>query len=82
MLTANHHYTLDGLRPGSPLSTARTRLKLTHGYDIGLNTWYLAAGRDATGALKVRDGIIHEIGIADPALTHTAAQQRTFLHHL
>jgi hypothetical protein len=36
---------------------------------IGLNTWYLIPNGPSRGVLRVRDGIIQEIGIANERLT-------------
>ena len=78
-LTANPYYSLDGIRPGSALRAAKTKLKLKAGIRVGLNTWYLAVGRHASWVLKVRDGTIREIGTVNQALTRSRAQQRALL---
>jgi hypothetical protein len=78
-LTANPYYTLDGIRPGTALWTAQTKLKLKDGIRIGLNTWYLAVGQHNTWVLKVRNATVQEIGTANQALTTTRAQQRALL---
>jgi hypothetical protein len=76
VLTANRHYALRGVRPGSRLAAARGRLRLDSGFQIGLNHWYLApAGRDQ-GVLKVRHGQVQEVGIANPALTGRRLSRR------
>ena len=46
---------------------------------IGANDWYLAPLASATAVLKVRDGTVQEIGIADRSLTKTRPAQRLFL---
>jgi ABC-2 type transport system ATP-binding protein len=69
VLTANRHYALRGIRPGSRLTAARRRLRLGHGFQIGLNRWYLTTADRAQGVLKVRHGQVKEVGIANPALT-------------
>lgn len=79
LLTANHHYTLDGVRLRQRIVAAARRLKLEAPFHIGLNTWYLARGRLATGVLEVRHGVIQEIGIANPALTSKRADAIQFL---
>jgi hypothetical protein len=78
-LTANPRYTLDAIRPGTALRTAKTELKLEAGIRIGLNTWYVAVGKHNTWVLKVRNATVQEIGTANKALTSTRAQQRTLL---
>jgi hypothetical protein len=79
-LTANPFYALDGVKPGAMVSAAKRRLRLERPFQVGLNTWYLIPGRAATGVLKVRHGLIYEIGIADKRLTSGARpNQRRFL---
>jgi len=79
-LTANPFYALDGVRPGTPLSAVQNRLGVGRAFHIGLNYWYLTAGTDDRGVLKVRGGIIQEVGIANEQLTRgNRATQRTFL---
>lgn len=77
--TANPFYALRGVRPGDGLEAARKHLHLTGPFHIGLNHWYLALSDQATGVLKVRHGIVQEIGIADRALTRDQRAQRVFL---
>ena len=80
-LTANPYYTLDGIRPGSALQAAKTKLKLKAGIRVGRNTWYVAVSRYASWVLKVRDGTVQEIGAANQALTSTRAAQRALLRN-
>jgi hypothetical protein len=46
---------------------------------VGLNTWYLAPGTDSRGVLKVRHGVIEEVGIANRRLTASRVAARRFL---
>jgi kumamolisin len=78
-LTANRHYSLRGLMPGTTLADARRKLHLSPGIHAGRNWWYFAPGAGATGVLKVRDNIVKEIGIAIAWLTATPAEQRALL---
>lgn len=79
-LTANPFYALDGVRPGAALSAVAARLRVGRRFHIGSNFWYLAPGASARGVLKVRGGIIQEVGIASLALTAgTRTDQRAFL---
>jgi hypothetical protein len=48
---------------------ARRVLHLTGPIRIGLNDWYLAPFGNARAVLKVRHGVVEEIGIAVKALT-------------
>jgi hypothetical protein len=68
-LTSNHYYALRAVRPGTRLAAVARRLGTGAGLHIGLNTWYLAPNGASTGVLKVRHGIIEEVGIADKRLT-------------
>jgi hypothetical protein len=77
--TANPLYAMRGVRPGATLRVARKHLKLTGPFHVGLNYWYLDTRRPSTAVLKVRHGIVEEIGIADRALTRSRRAQLRFL---
>ncbi len=77
--TASPFYAIDGVRPGASVAAAATSLKLGTPFRIGANQWYLAPAGRATAVLKVRGGIVQEIGIATRQLTKTRHAQRTFL---
>jgi hypothetical protein len=79
-LTANPFYALDGVRPGTVLATVARRLRVSAGFRIGLNHWYLVPGTAARGVLKVRSGVIQEIGLADQRVIGAGrAAERRFL---
>ena len=79
--TSDVHFAVKGLRPGATVRVARLMLRrLSAPFKIGLNTWYLARIAGATAVLKVRHGVVEEIGIADLALTRTRAAENIFLH--
>ena len=78
-LTSNPFYALNGARPGMRLSAVAKRLKVGKSFHIGRNYWYIAAGTAGQGVLRVRGGIIQEIGIASLQLTHGRAAQQSFL---
>ncbi len=78
-LTSNPRYALDGVRAGTRLSTVARRLRVGRGVRVGLNTWYLVPGRTARGLLKVRDGVIAEVGIVDPSVAGERAAARRLL---
>jgi len=78
-LTANHYYTVDGVRPGTRLATVARRLHLAPAVHAGPNDWYTIPGTVGNDVLKVSHGIIDEIGIANKTLTSTRAAQRTLL---
>ena len=78
-LTANPYYSLDGVQPGTPLATAARKLAVGRVFKVGGSEWYIASGAAANGILKVRHGVIQEIGIADRSITHGRKAQLTFL---
>jgi NHL repeat-containing protein len=78
-LTANPYYTIDGIRPGSTLATAARHLHLSPVVHAGHNDWYVIPGTTRNDVLKVRDGVVKEIGIATKRLTGTHAQQLQLL---
>ena len=77
--TASAFYAIDGIRPGATLVAARRSLKLSAVFHIGANDWYLAPIGAATAVLKVRRGLVQEVGIGDKRFTKTRKAQRTFL---
>ncbi|MGI9184530.1 MAG: S8 family serine peptidase [Solirubrobacteraceae bacterium] len=79
ILTANRHYALRGVRPGTRLGRLPRRLRVGRGFRVGRNTWYeFSAGR-SRGLLKVRHRVIEEIGIAERSLTRNRSISRRFL---
>ncbi len=79
LLTANRHYALDGVRPGTRWRSARRRLRRARRYRIGRKTWYVVAGRVSSGVLEVKHGRVLAIGIANHALTSSRRSARAFL---
>jgi hypothetical protein len=80
VLTANTRYSLDGVHAGARLtSAARRSLKLGAAHKVGVNTWYLTRRGATLGIVKVRNGRLAEIGVANSALNRTAAATRRFL---
>jgi hypothetical protein len=77
--TSNPYYALSGIRPGARVAAARARLHLAAPYQFGLNTWYFARRATFTVVLKVRHGVVEEVGIANKALTSGRAGERAFL---
>jgi hypothetical protein len=77
--TSDVYYAIRGVRPNTPVRAARKHLKLEKPFSVGLNTWYLAPAGASTAVLKVRHGIIEEIGIGDKALTRTRKADEIFL---
>lgn len=82
-LTANPYYALRGVRPGARLASVARRLHIGRRFHIGLNNWYLTSAIGASrGILKVRHGVIEEIGITDRAVTANRRSERRLLNHL
>lgn len=78
-LTANRHYALRGVHPGTRLTVVARRLDVGRGFHIGLNWWYLTPNGSSRGVLKVRQGVIEEVGIANLSLTHGREAAARFL---
>jgi pimeloyl-ACP methyl ester carboxylesterase len=78
-LTANPFYALHGVRPGAKLSAVARTLRVGRPFHIGRNYWYFAPGTPADGVLKVRYGIIQEVGLANRGLLHGRTAQRLFM---
>jgi sugar lactone lactonase YvrE len=80
-LTANPYYTIHGIRPGSTLATAARHRHLSRVVRVGHNDWYILPGTTSNTVLKVRHGIIKEIGIATKSLTSNRTQQLQLLRN-
>jgi hypothetical protein len=79
--TSDPYYELDGVRPGESLADASRQLKnIEPPFHIGLNYWYLARESGYTAVLKVRGGVVEELGIAENALTRTRSAQNVLMH--
>ena len=78
-LVGNPYYALRGVRPGSSLSAAAKVLHPGAAIHVGLNYWYMAANGSTTAVLKVVDGRVQEIGIANAQVTHTHSAQIRFI---
>jgi hypothetical protein len=77
--TASAYYTIRGIRPGATFASARKRLRTGAAFHIGLNDWYMARNGASTAVLKVRHGIVEEIGSANHELTKSRNAQRSFI---
>jgi len=78
-LTANAFYALRGIRPGATVAAAHKALRTAAPFHVGRNYWYTAHNGTTTAVLKVRHGIVQEIGIADAKLMHGRKAQRAFI---
>ena len=77
--SSNPYYDIDGIRAGATLKAAQARLPHGHLLTVGRNDWYLAPAGSVTGVLKVRKGIVQEVGIGDKRLTGSHTADRTFM---
>ncbi|HET9102433.1 MAG TPA: alpha/beta fold hydrolase [Solirubrobacteraceae bacterium] len=80
VLTANRRYAVNGVRPDTRLARVARRLHTGRGFHVGRNDWYFFSRRGANGILKVRHGVIEEVGLADRTLAAGRARQRRFVH--
>jgi endoglycosylceramidase len=78
-LTASRYYALHGVPPNSKLATVARRLRISTGFHIGLNWWYLVPNGPGRGLIKVRHGVIEEIGVVDKRLTDSRPAAWRFL---
>lgn len=72
-------YAFAGIRAGGSISTASRVLGTAPPFNIGLNYWYLARIARYTAVLKVRNGVVEELGIANSAVTKTRAAQSVLM---
>ena len=77
--TSNSFFAVGGIRPRAALSLAERKLKLEAPFHIGLNYWYLGPDGASIAVLKVRHGVVEEIGIGVKALNTGRKAQRAFL---
>jgi hypothetical protein len=78
-LTANAYYALMGARPGTKVASVAKHLQLGKPFKVGSNDWYFGAGSYARAIVKVRNGVIQEVGLASLGLTTTRSQERVFI---
>jgi hypothetical protein len=69
--TSNRHYSLRGIRPGGSLAAARKTLRTGLPFHVGLNYWYFAPNGSSMALLKVRHGVVEEIGIVNKSLARS-----------
>jgi hypothetical protein len=80
--TANTHYSAAGLRPGVTLARAGGVLSRAKVFTIGGVSWYLSPGRFATTLIKVKGGVVTEVGIALNQLTRSALTEKLLVRSL
>lgn len=77
--TSSGYYSVHSIRPGATVAAAGQQLKLAGPFHVGLNYWYLAPNGSSTAVLKVRRGLVEEIGIGDKSLTTGHQAEINFL---
>ena len=77
--TSSAYYAVKGIRAGATVAAAGKKLKLEAPFHIGLNFWYLAPNGGSVAILKVRGGVVEELGIGDKVLLKGRKAQRAFL---
>ena len=82
LLTSDRLYALRSVKPGARLSKVARRLHVGRRIRIGLNDWYLLPNGRSIGVLKVRHGVIEEVGIADKRLSYRSRAGKQFLSTL
>jgi pimeloyl-ACP methyl ester carboxylesterase len=78
-LTANRYYALAGARPRQRLGGLARRLHAGGPLHLGANLWYVVPGKRSDGLLKVRRGVIQEVGIINKALSEGRTAQLRLL---
>jgi hypothetical protein len=77
--TDNVRYDVRGIRAGATLTAAQHALRHGYYFRVGKNYWYLAPAGTATAVLKVRQGVVEEVGIADTRLTTSHRADRLLM---
>jgi len=77
--TDNARYSVNGIRAGATLAAAQHALPHGYYFRVGANYWYLAPTRGASAVLKVRQGTVQEVGIADKQLSGTLKKDRQLM---
>jgi hypothetical protein len=77
--TDNARYAIKQIRARATLAFAKQQLRGGYFFKLGLNFWYLAPAGGATAVLKVRDGVVQEIGIALKSLTGSHKADRELM---
>ncbi len=81
-LTANRYYALHGVRPRARLARVARRLRLGRPFHVGKNFWYVSTAGTPRAIVKVRRGVVQEIGILDASVSADRAAERRLLRSL
>ncbi len=79
LLTADRLYAIRGVHAGAQFSRVAHAGRLIR---IGANDWYLVPNGHSAGVLKVRHGVVEEVGIADKRLAYRTRAGSQFLAQL
>jgi hypothetical protein len=78
-LTTNPRYTLDGIAANMKLATVRGKIQLGEPVKIGTTAWYLVSSAHAAGVIRVHNGVVSAIAIADKRLVASDRSLRKLL---
>jgi hypothetical protein len=79
LLTANRRYALHGVRVGARFKRVARRLHAGRRFRWGTSDWYFPANGASRGVVKVRRGIVVEIGIVNRQLSGTVREKRRLM---
>lgn len=72
-------YSISGVKANTKFATAERKLRHGYLFRLGANRWYLDRLAKATAVLKIRHGVVQEIGIASKQLTTSHKADRTLM---
>jgi hypothetical protein len=81
-LTSNRYYALHGVRPRARLARVSRRLHLGRPFHIGKNFWYVSKVGAPRAIVKVRRGVVQEIGILEKSVSGNRRAERRLLNSL
>ena len=79
---ARAHVSRPRVPAGARLRKVARKLRISRLIRIGSNDWYITANGKSHGVIRVRHGVIEELGIANPFLTRNYSAARHFLRSL
>jgi len=74
--TSSAYFAVLGIRVGATATAATARLQVASVVHLGSDDWYLARAGASTAVLRVKHGVVDEIGIAERQLTRGRASDR------
>jgi hypothetical protein len=82
LLSSDRRYSLRGVHTGARLRKVARQLRISRLIRIGANDWYITPNGASHEVIRVRHGVIQEIGIANKFLTRNYSAARQFLRSL